>query len=378
VFRYTALAALVAAAALVVVPLRAQSPTTPPAQATPTPTAAPTQGRSEIIQKIIVKVNGEILTQTELEQRQIQALRDENKLVQKPEDLQNDATLRAALAEVTPGILVQAVNDLLLVGRGKEIGAHLSDDQFKKVVERVKTENKLDDKGLVAALAQEGMTMETYRQMMDRQYLMQAVQQQEIGQHMNLTEEESRQYYQAHPDQFMKPATVMLREIFVSVPTQTQNGQTVFNAADDDAAKAKAEQARERVQKGEDFAKVAGEVSESASKANGGLVGPVNVTDMAPALRDVIEKLEPGQMTEPLRTSRGYQLFKLESRTPAAVEAFEKVRDQIAQKIYDSRLDGETKKLLDRLRAQALIEWKDVAYEKMYDAKLAEAGKSGQ
>jgi peptidyl-prolyl cis-trans isomerase SurA len=338
----------------------------------------PPQGRSEIIQRIIVKVNGEIFTQTELEQRQIQALRDQNKLIQKPEDLQNDATLRAALAEITPDLLVGVVNELLLVQRGKEIGAHLSDDQFKKVVDRVKTENKLDDKSLVAALAQEGMTMETYREMMDRQYLIQAVQQQEIGQHMNLTEEESRQYYQAHPDQFMKPATVMLREIFVSVPTQAQGGQTVFSAADDEAAKAKIETARERAVKGEDFALVASEVSESASKANGGLVGPVNVEEMAPALRDVIEKLKPGELTEAIRTSRGYQLFRIESKTPAEAEAFDKVRDQISQRIYDSRLDGETKKLLERLRGQALIEWKDTAYQKMYEAKMAAAKQAGQ
>ena len=60
--------------------------------------------KSTIIQKIIVKVNGEIFTQTELEFRQIQALRDQNQAVRKVEDLATDPGLVTALASVTPGL----------------------------------------------------------------------------------------------------------------------------------------------------------------------------------------------------------------------------------------------------------------------------------
>ena len=74
-------------------------------------------------------------------------------------------------------------------------------------------------------------------------------------------------------------------------------------------------------------------------------------------------------------------LFKLESRTEATPEPFDKVRDAITAKIYESRMDGENEKFLERLRTQALIEWKDDSYKQMYEkaraAKTTGAGTSG-
>jgi len=127
-------------------------------------TSLSAQRKSEIIQKIIVKVNGEIFTQTDLVQRQIQALRDQNQQVQTAEQLQTDAGLQKALTEVTPAILSEAIDELLLVQRGREMGVKFGDDQFKNALENVKKLNKLDDAGLRAAMAQEGITMDELRQ----------------------------------------------------------------------------------------------------------------------------------------------------------------------------------------------------------------------
>src|SRR5262249_6435520 len=160
------------------------------------------------------------------------------------------------------------------------------------IVEQVKKENKFDDAQLKAALAQEGMTLESYRQMAERSMIITAVQRNEIMQKATLTDEEARQYYDTHKSEFMKPATVTLRELIVNVPMEQRDGQDVFNVAADEAAKKKIEDARARVAKGEDFAKVAAEVSDSGSKANGGLIGVVNTDQMNPDLRATIEKLK--------------------------------------------------------------------------------------
>jgi peptidyl-prolyl cis-trans isomerase SurA len=328
------------------------------------------QGR--VIQRIIVKVNGEILTETDLEQLQILALRDKNKQVEKPADLQNDATLRALLAEVTPDILVKAVDELLMVQRGRELGFHLTDDQFKNALEGIKKENKLDDAGLKIALAQDGLTLDSLRQNLEHQYLYRGAQETDILSHVTLTESEERQYYEAHPKEFMKPETAVLREIFVAVPTQMQGNQQVFNVGLDDDAKQKIVATRDRILKGEDFAKVAGEVSDSASKANGGLIGTVSVSQLDPAVRDIIVKLKSGEVSEPLRTARGYQLFKLDSRTAEELQPFDAVRDLIVQHVSADRLDGETKKYLDKIRGQALIEWKVEDMKQMYEKRISE------
>jgi parvulin-like peptidyl-prolyl isomerase len=160
------------------------------------------------------------------------------------------------------------------------------------------------------------------------------------------------------------------------VPTETRDGQDVFNVAADEAAKKKLDDAIERLKKGEDFAKVAADVSDAGSKANGGLIGVVNLDQMNPTLRDLIDKLKAGEITEPQRVKGGWQIFKVDERSPQEVEAFDKVRDKISQKVYSERLEGETQKFLDKLRGTALIEWKDDNYKALYDKGVAaRAGK---
>jgi len=337
------------------------------------------QNKSAIIEKVLVRVNGEIFTQTQLEQQQIEAVREKNPKIQDARALQDDATLRGMLAEVTPAILVGVVEELLLVQRGRELGAKFTDDVFKRYYDNIKAQNKLDDEGMKQAMAQGGMTIESLRQRIEREYLRQATVQQEILRNMNITEAESRAYYKANPDKFMTPATVTLREIFVAVPaTTTVTGQPGFNVGAENAAREKIEGARTRALKGEDIVKIISEVSDSGSKANGGLIGPVKLDDISPSLRELIEKLKAGEFTEPVRTTTGFQMFKVETRSAPEVQPFDKVRGEIGQQIQDSRLDGETDKLLERLRGQALIEWKDDAYKQIYEKALAAKKAAGQ
>ena len=124
--------------------------------------------------------------------------------------------------------------------------------------------------------------------------------------------------------------------------------------------------------KGEDFAALVAEASEGGTKAEGGLVGPMLVDDLAGPVGAAVAKLKPGEITDPIRLGNGYRIFKLESRTAAEAEAFDKVRNQISQKIYDSRLGSETEKFLAKLRTQALIEWKDDTYKKMFEQAQAQ------
>jgi peptidyl-prolyl cis-trans isomerase SurA len=317
--------------------------------------------QSTIIQRVLVKVNGEIFTQKDLEQRQIGVLRDKG----------NDKPTPKEIEEITPDLLVNAVDEMLIVQHGRELGYHMSDDTFKNYVEGIKTENKLNDADFKVALSQEGLTLDTFRETSEKQYIIRTVQQREIMGHMSLTEEEARQYYDKHPDEFLKPATVMLREILISVPAETAGAQQAFRPPNtDESAKQKMTAVRERAIAGEDFAKLVNEASDSASKTNGGVIGPVNVEEMSTGIRDLVDKLKVGEVSQPVRTGRGYQIFKLESRTAAEHEQFQNVRDQITQKVGEERLDSLTKKYLETLRSQALIEWKRDDLKQMYEKKI--------
>jgi parvulin-like peptidyl-prolyl isomerase len=326
--------------------------------------------RADVIEQVLVKVNGDIITKTELEGRQVAALRQRLNQNVDPEMLKNDDQLKKALAEITPRVLVNAVDELLLLQHGKEMGLRLGDEQFRQVVNNIRKEQKLEkEEDFQRALAQENMTMDDLRRQLERQMLIEQVQRQEVGSKLTITEEEARQYYAAHPEEFTEPTSITLREILVEVPS-AQGGTSVNVAADDAAQKAIAD-VRARALRAEDFAKLAAEVSASSSKANGGLIGPFSREDMSPNLQAMIDKMKPGEITQPIRTPRGYQIFKLESVKPAALQGFDSVRDLIADKVASARTQSEMRKFLARLRTRAIIEWKNEELKKVYEKQVA-------
>jgi len=331
--------------------------------------------RADVIEQVLVKVNGDIITKTELEQRQVAVLRQRMQGQIDPEALKNDETLKKMLVDVTPQVIVNAIDELLLFQRGRELGYRLSDDQFKAVVANIRKENKLEDEAkFQQALAQEGMSMDDLRRQLERQMVIEQVQRQEVGSKLTITEEEARQYYARHPEDFTDPAAVTLREIFVEVPSTEGN----VNAARDQEGQKKIADARARVLKGDDFAKVAAEMSDSPSKANGGIIGPFAHSDMSPQLQQMVDKMKPGEITQAIRTPRGYQIFKLESVKVQALQPFDSVRDLISEKVAGARTQIEMRKFLSRLRTQAIIEWKNEELKKAYEKQIAAAEGSAQ
>jgi peptidyl-prolyl cis-trans isomerase SurA len=274
---------------------------------------------------------------------------------------------------VTPQLLVEAVDELLLLQMGKEKGYHLSDEQFQGWLENLRKEQNLtDDQKFQAALKQEGMSLEDLRKNVEKQFLVGQVQRDEVGSKLSITEEEARQYYLTHKQEFTQPATVTLREILIEVPSTNQGGQSTISVARQDEAEAKAAALRTRLLAGEDFAKLAAEASASPSKANGGLIGPINLAEVSTSLQELIAKMKPGDITQPLRTNKGVQILKLETIKPAAVPPFESVRDLVADKVHDVRQQTEVRKFLARVRGQALIEWKNDTLKKMYETQVAQ------
>jgi peptidyl-prolyl cis-trans isomerase SurA len=364
-----AVAVALAVAAVPAAVVGGQTPASPAPAAQSSPAAAP-----QIVEQVLVKVNGDIITKSDLEERQIAALRN-SKI--NPEILKNDEQLKKALADITPQVLVSTIDELLLTQVGREKGLKLSDDQFNKWLTDMRKENNLEDNArFEAALKQEGLTLSDLRKNVERGFIMNQVQREEFGGKLQITEEEARQYYQANQKEFVEPASVTLREILIEVPTTTQDGKPMISVGKDDEAAKKAAAVRERIMAGEDFAKVAAEVSSGSSKANGGLIGPIAVSEVSQDLQKLLEKMKPGDVTEPIRTARGYQLLKLDTAKPSAARAFESVRDIVADRVYQDRANVEMRKFLDRVRRQAIIVWKNEELRKAYEQQVAARGGS--
>src|SRR5512138_585754 len=258
--------------------------------------------RSEISEQVLVKVNGEIFTKSDLETRQVQEIRQRGKQIDLNTE-QGNAELRKAIAEITPTLLVNVVDEMLVVQRGKELGYKLSEEQFKSVLDNLKTQNKIEnDEQLLAALKQENMTMADLRRNLERQMIATRVQQAEVFGRVAVSEGEARKYYDTHLNEFTTPSSITLREILIAVPTDSRG----VNVGADEAAKQRAEDVRKRVIGGEAFEKVAGDVSDAPSKANGGLIGPLSVNDLSSDFRKLVESLKVGALTDVVRTQRGY------------------------------------------------------------------------
>ena len=151
----------------------------------------PTSG--EIIEQVLVNVNGDILTKTEFEQRQIATLRNRPELSNVTPD---SPELRRAIAEVTPQLILEAVDELLLIQRGRELGLTLGDEQFTSILDNIKKSNNLEDEEqFQAALKQEGMTMADLRRSLERQMLASEAQRREVFDKVSVTEAETRAYY---------------------------------------------------------------------------------------------------------------------------------------------------------------------------------------
>jgi peptidyl-prolyl cis-trans isomerase SurA len=332
----------------------------PPAAQQPA-AQVPTGGRVEILQQILVKVNGEIITKTDLEDRQVSALR------QRAQQM-SDEELKKAIATITPDILVDAVDEMLLLQRGKELGYKVTDEQFKRVLDNIRKENKLEsDEQFNAALKQEGITIEQLRRNLEKQMVINQVQQVEVAGKVGISESEAQAYYDEHKNEFTTPASLSLRELLVAVKT---DGKTV-NVAADEAAKAKAEGLLARARGGEPFATLVAEASEAPSKANGGLVGPLTASELDPGVLKLIEGLKPGGVSDVFRTPGGYALLQLESQTAPTVKSFEAAREDIAQKVYASKRNAEFGRYLAKLRSQAIIEWKNEEMHKLWLARTA-------
>jgi peptidyl-prolyl cis-trans isomerase SurA len=327
--------------------------------------------RGEIIEQILVKVNGEIFTKSDLEQRQVAALRQKGQALDLKSD-PNNVQLRKALDEITPQIIVDAVDEMLLVQRGKELGYKLSDEQFKSVVDNIRKENKIEsEEQFQAALKAENMTMADLRRNLERSMIVQRVQQNEVMAKIGVTDDEARAYYDAHMNEFTTAPTVTLREILVATPADPKG----VNVAAEEAALEKAKQIRARVTTGgENFEKLAAEISDSPSKANAGLIGPLSVNDISPDLRKMIEKMKPGDVSEPVRTARGFQVLKLDAITTTQVMPLDQAREQISERVFTDKRKAEFQKYMQKLRAQAIIEWKNPDVKRAFDEGTKQQG----
>ena len=320
--------------------------------------------RAEIIEQILVKVNGEIITLSDFERRQMGALRERPELAKLPA---GSPQIAQAVAEVTPALILNAVDDLLMLQRAHEHGWALSAEQTNKIIGDIRKSNNIeDDATFKKALESEGMTEAELRKNIEREMLITQVRKVDVTEKINVTDEEVREYYTAHAGEFTSPAEVTLREILIALPV-TDRG---INVAQQDAAQKQAEDIHARLLAGEPFTRLVMEFSASPTKSSGGLVGPLRLDELDPRLQEKIGPLKIGGISEVIATNRGYQIFMLEARSETKVRSLEEARSDVARRLAESKTVGATLKYLEKLREQAKIDWRNDELKRAYEKAL--------
>jgi peptidyl-prolyl cis-trans isomerase C len=160
-----------------------------------------------------------------------------------------------------------------------------------------------------------------------------------------LTDDAMHKVYDEAVKQMGQEQEVHARHILIRVAAGDENASK--------AAEDKIKAIIARLKKGEDFEKVAKEVTEDPSgKANGGDLGYFSKEQMVPEFSNVAFKLEKGQISEPVKTQFGWHVLKVEDKRVKPTPKFEEVKPQIEQ--YVTR--KAQAELVQKLRAEAKIE----------------------
>lgn len=141
--------------------------------------------------------------------------------------------------------------------------------------------------------------------------------------------------YEKDISTYQQPEERHARHILLKVTAQDDE-QTVA------AKKKQAEDILGRIRQGEDFATLAEEFSEGPTKTHGGDLGFFSRGRMVKAFDDAVFSLQPGSVSEPVRTSFGFHLIKVEEVRPAITRSFAEMKEELAEKMKQEEVKGIT------------------------------------
>jgi peptidyl-prolyl cis-trans isomerase SurA len=208
-------------------------------------------------------------------------------------------------------VLKQQVLDRLILQEiqsqhAKRVGLTVSDEQLNSALQEIASRNKIPFDQLPTALATQGVDYKQYRESMRKEITLSTLRQRDVIAHINVSPREleqflSRQQTSAANDEFN------VSHILLSLPEAAtpQQLQEITHKAQELAA---------RASKGEDFGQLAIANSNSQTALDGGQLGWRKGTQLPQFILDLVTRLKPGDVSEPVRTPSGFHIVKLNER----------------------------------------------------------------
>jgi len=298
-----------------------------------------------VIDEIVAKVNGDIITRSEVERerRTIEAeLKKQGMTGQRLQD---------AVRETSKNTLRERIDQLLLISKGKEMNINVDSEVSKQLAD---TQKKLGigdpEKFQQAVREQTGQSYEDYRNDLKNYLITNRVIRQEVSSKIQFKREELQKYYEEHKDEFLRKERVFLHEILVST-----DGKDAAGIA---AAERKAKDLSTRASKGERFPELAQSNSDSQTAPQGGDMGSWEKGQLMQSIEDQIWDKPRGFVTPPIKVANGFLILRVDEHQKAGQAAFEEVEMEVQDKLFGPRMQPLLRKYLTELRANAFLEIK--------------------
>ena len=296
---------------------------------------------AETVERIVAKVNGQIITLSQLEQ-EVRTTLERLGPAPTPEEEQT------RLAQLRKDTLNRMIDNLLVLQvaeeRGLKVPARFFEDWKKNVMEQMKLTS---DEEFVRQVELQGTSVDVIRKQFEESLLLQEVRRMEVDSKVSVSEPEIGERYRAHIAEYTEKAKVRLREIVVK-----------FDAATEVDQGEKARRLLQEIRQGADFAEVARMHSESASREAGGDLGFFDKGELTEGLEKAAFALSPGEISDVIRMESAFYILRVEEKVEEKVKALEEVRSQVADAIFQEKMHGQLEKYIKQLRERAIVEVK--------------------
>jgi len=305
------------------------------------------EGEAQVIDEVVAQVNDDVITLSMLKketQERIDALK------------QNGMTDQQARDEVNKHqaeLIATLINEKLLLQKGKELdlASEIEAEVNRRMLQIANEQGFTTMEKLYSAMRDAKLDPDEVRRTMRAEMMKQAVFQQEVDRriYLGFSSDEVKKYYDAHLDKFRKPESVKLSEIYLST-----------TGKDEAAVRARILELVAQIRAGADFAALA--AANSEREKNGtrtapqdkGYVGEFDIPNLREDLIAALKDVKAGGVTEPIRVPDGYQILRIDKRTPGGAEpTFNDNR--VREAMLSERQQKDREDYLQNLRNEAFI-----------------------
>ena len=297
---------------------------------------------ADMVNRIVLRVNEEILTLYEYEERK------SNEITMVLADQRLDATQRQErLEQVGRMVLQNSFSEMLLLSFANQQGIRVTDSEIEEAMgDLLRRQGIETDEQLQQALSQSGMTLDQVRENTYRELLWQQVVGREVQPKVAINDEELRAYYRTHKDDFREPELRWLKEIIVLESSGLADAE-LRRVADEIHA---------QLIGGGELEAVIEPYKEKEITTGIVDLDWLRAGELESALSDTAWALTPGQYSQPVLGRGGYHIILLAGLRESKLKPLAEVENLIRQREYGKRFNRELRTFLADLEAKSFIQ----------------------